>query len=341
MIELELRRILPAPRQNLLRAATRPETISSTYETKVIGMRSKFLLTIIVILMIPNANAICEFDLPSLQFLGTPLDQARCLLRPVLRAAAIGAPLSKLPQVLEDRIGNPVRVNRTHVENFLRQNGIREAEVGGPLDQPLSAAGNVSDRGATARYFVIHDTSTPNYCDQDFPGNINSSENEWNKPEVYANAKDAHLYITRDGKSIAPSGRTFATPWRATKFETKKIGISVKGLFLHVENVQPRRARQSKNGKFWRISADKRICINDQIAPEPGFTDPQLARLALTYVIASVRRGEWLIPAYHAAIDEGLEDPHDDPQRFDLHRWALQLCQLLDNIGERCKDHSN
>jgi len=70
----------------------------------------------------------------------------------------------------------------------------------------------------------------------------------------------------------------------------------------------------------------------DATAPTPGFTAAQLDRLALTYVAASVRRGQWMIPAFHAAIDVGLPNAHDDPQNFDLKLWAQHLRLLLDAI---------
>jgi len=74
------------------------------------------------------------------------------------------------------------------------------------------------------------------------------------------------------------------------------------------------------------------IC-NDNVAPVPGFSDQQLDRLALLYVAASVRRGQWLIPAFHAVLDIGIPDAHDDPQNFDLGRWDSRLGALLGEIS--------
>src|SRR5262249_41348756 len=70
----------------------------------------------------------------------------------------------------------------------------------------------------------------------------------------------------------------------------------------------------------------------DAIAPTPGFTDPQLDRLALVYIAASVRRGQWLIPAFHGVVDFGVGS-HDDPQNFDLEHWASCLAALLQEIA--------
>ena len=52
----------------------------------------------------------------------------------------------------------------------------------------------------------------------------------------------------------------------------------------------------------------------------------------MLYVLASARAGTWMIPAFHANIDRGIPDAHDDPQNFNLAafdrevgRWANQL----------------
>jgi hypothetical protein len=58
----------------------------------------------------------------------------------------------------------------------------------------------------------------------------------------------------------------------------------------------------------------------------------QLDRLALVYVAASVRRGQWLIPAFHAVLDLQV-GTHDDPQNFDLNRWATRLDLLLNSMS--------
>jgi hypothetical protein len=49
-------------------------------------------------------------------------------------------------------------------------------------------------------------------------------------------------------------------------------------------------------------------------------------------VCASVRRGSWLIPAFHSAIDAGIKDAHDDPQNFELEKFAKALENLVKKI---------
>lgn len=60
-------------------------------------------------------------------------------------------------------------------------------------------------------------------------------------------------------------------------------------------------------------------------APTPGFSDAQEKRLALAYIVASVRAGRWLIPAYHFNVDNGIPDGHDDPQNTDLAAWVAKI----------------
>ena len=61
-------------------------------------------------------------------------------------------------------------------------------------------------------------------------------------------------------------------------------------------------------------------------------------RLALLFICASVRKGEWLVPAFHACIDEKIEyfedgrwkkDSHDDPQNFELSKFTNEVLRLL------------
>ena len=73
--------------------------------------------------------------------------------------------------------------------------------------------------------------------------------------------------------------------------------------------------------------------VVDAIAPQPGFTPAQYERLALIYTVASLRAGTWLIPGFHAAIDEGISDAHDDPQHFDLTAFDGALQALLASIA--------
>lgn len=310
-----------------------------------------------------HAQEDCGFDNTNLKFRGaTEVDQARCLLRRVPKGGDVSSsPIPRaLPEPLESLIGRPVasgaegvRQFRERLRRYLRAHGISDdSEVGGSVFEPLARANNNDPRAPFARYLVIHDTSTPNLCEEaQFPADINKASwawgnwqiksTKWNEVSRYRDDKEAHLYITRNGDSTAAQGRTFGTPWRATKRE-RVVGVPSKGLFLHVENVQPRRfeptgAEPPSDGRkpdrhYYKWEDNEWKCRNDRIAPAEGFSDPQLDRLALVYVAASARRGQWLIPAFHANVDAGIGGGHDDPQNFDLERWSMRLSVLLEAL---------
>ena len=290
----------------------------------------------------------CRFDKSTLKFSGaSELDQAKCLLRKVKEGGNLGPRPQTLPEPLESLIGQPVAANeaaykqlKLALRNYLTAHNIPEASVGGSLDHPLSRARNNEPAAPLATYFVIHDTSTPNLCDvARFPDNINESSWTWNDVDRYKNSTEAHLYITRDGQSIAPQRRSFATAWRATQVERPKADLRAKGLFLHIENVQPRRCAEQPPARCYRINpkTGARKCREDsKVGPEPGFSEAQMERLALVYVTASVRRKQWMVPAFHAALDAGISGGHDDPQNFDLATWANKLCSLLQILQQPC-----
>jgi len=130
------------------------------------------------------------------------------------------------------------------------------------------------------------------------------------------------VVINRPGAMFL--GHELSVPWRAMKFERARgFGTDLKGLFLHVELVQPRRRAPGRRGR------------NDAQAPTPGFTAAQYDRLALLYVIASVRAERWLIPAFHGPIDATIRGGHDDPQNFDLEAFAESIEKLVARLEGR------
>lgn len=262
----------------------------------------------------------CAFDDASLSYVGSPQEQAKCLLRPVQIGGHLGAPLERLPAPLDKLIGQPLKVDKAALGRYLAAHNISEMDVGGLLADPISRSNTVDPNAALARYFVIHDVSTPNYMDAPFPPDLNEASWVWNDlRRKWIKTKVTHVYISRTGESVTAVDfkEQLPDPQHGTKFARDRLRNKGKGLYLHVELVQPR--RRDPQG----------AANNDRIAPTPGFTDAQLKRLALVYIAASVRRGEWLIPAFHAAVDAGIPDAHDDPQNFDLTRWANHLHQLL------------
>jgi hypothetical protein len=261
-------------------------------------------------------NKPCKFDEKTLQFAGNPVEQARCLLRPNKIGGVLGNALRKLPKPLEELIGEPVRIKKDRFQNFLQKNQIGEETIGGKLESPLSTAKLPDGETVQALYFIIHDTSSPFLKDAPFPADFDFDRN-WrgNDLAVWLKNPVAHVFVNRLGESITTT--PFDEPARkgwGTKFARDFLKADGKGLQIHIELVQPRRR-----------DAEDSNPANDRLAPFPGFTEKQYERLALLYAAASLRRGTWLIPAYHSAIDAGIKDAHDDPQNFELEKFAGHL----------------
>jgi TonB family protein len=77
----------------------------------------------------------------------------------------------------------------------------------------------------------------------------------------------------------------------------------------------------------------ERTRTSQRRANDPAFTPAQYDRLALVYVIASVRAERWLVPAFHAAIDAQIPNGHDDPLNFDIDSFARSLDSLMVTLG--------
>ncbi len=262
----------------------------------------------------------CAFDHQQLTFIGTPAQQAHCLVRQVLAYGELGAPLAALPPPLEVLVGQPAQIPLSALQANLAARGIDVREIGGPLVPGVSHAKAGDPAAPMAGYFVIHDTSTPALGNAEFPADIDQPSWEHNHLERWLEGERsrAHIFIARTGASVTPVD--FDEPWRATKFEMQDTLLRRKGLFLHVELVQPR--RNDPAGPE----------ANEALSPQPGFTNAQYQRLALVYVAASLRRGQWLVPAYHAVLDAGRVDGHDDPQNFRLEDFSQAVASLLEQL---------
>ncbi len=268
-------------------------------------------------------NKPCEFDEKTLQFVGTPVEQARCLLRPNKIGGVLDQPLKNLPKPLEDLIGQTVVIKKERLRKYLSKSKIDEVTIGGNLDDPLSQAKLPNGELIQTLYFIIHDTSSPYLKDAPFPDDFDTDANwKGNKLAVWLNQPVAHIFVNRLGDSITttPFGETVRKGW-GTKFARDFLKAAGKGLQIHIELIQPRRRDLTNSNPE-----------NDLIAPFPGFTDKQYERLALLYIAASIRRGIWLIPAFHSAIDAGIKDAHDDPQNFMLEKFAGNLKAILKKL---------
>jgi hypothetical protein len=187
--------------------------------------------------------------------------------------------------------------------------------VAANLDKPIAHAWDNRPDAPQARYFVIHDTSEPYVGDAAFPPDLNNDPGVNDFGIYFQKGKDpvAHFFVNRRGE-IA-QGHDFAVPWRATKREHSP-DKRFKGLFLHIEMVQPRRHQHGG-------------VANDYIAPRPGFTDAQYDSLALLYIAASTRAHVWMTPGFHSDVDAGIASKHDDPQHFDIRKLDAAIRREL------------
>lgn len=268
----------------------------------------------------PTEHA-CRFNTETLMFeVGDARAQARCLLRHVGPGGELGPELA-LTTNLERLVGQPVTFTRAQLRAYIEAQPHTPAQtvawkrVADELDKPISRAWDNRPDAPQARYFVIHDTSEPYLDDKPFPKDLNHDPGVNDFSIYFEPGKDpvAHFFNNRLGE-IA-EGHDFSEPWRATKRE-RSADKRFKGLFVHIENVQPRR----------HVPGKPRY---DTFAPRPGFTKAQYETLALLYAIASVREGRWLVPGFHSAVDEGIEDKHDDPQNFDIVKFDRALGRLV------------
>jgi TonB family protein len=267
-----------------------------------------------------KSMGVCEFDPETLSYAGTPVQQAMCLMRGMDVSRNLLPRLSSLPAPLAGRIGQTTGLpSRATLSNYLAQQD-PEGAFGDYLWLPVSRAHNNDLDSPMARYFVIHDTSGPNYDHRPFPDDIDESPKLNDLRNFYCpdGWGKAHVFISRTGELLV--GHDYSVAWRATKFEkAAEFGGALQGLFLHNELIQPRGSVPGHR--------------NDARTPDPAFTSAQYDRLALVYVIASVRAERWLVPAFHAAIDADIPNGHDDPLNFNIDSFARSLESLMVTLG--------
>ena len=260
----------------------------------------------------------CAFDPQTLSYSGDPVAQAECLMRGMDATRNLAPALESLPPALASRVGQDGGLpSREALSAFLSKENL-EWDFAAYLWQPVSRAHDNDADAPPARYFVIHDTSGPNYGHRSFPADIDVSAklNNLGSFKCSDGWGKAHVVVNRSGGMLLD--HDFAIPWRETRFEqAANFAGALKGLFLHVELIQPRRSEAGRGRR------------NDAQSPNPGFTAAQYDRLALLYVIASVRAEHWLVPAFHAAIDAGIRNGHDDPLHFDVASFADSLERLM------------
>jgi hypothetical protein len=97
--------------------------------------------------------------------------EAKCLLRKVQLDRILGPSLTNLPTPLDRLIGKTNVVDKAVLNRYLTEHKIPFERLGGSLETSIT----------TARYFVIHDTSTPNYERAEFPANEVLNGNDWSR----------------------------------------------------------------------------------------------------------------------------------------------------------------
>src|SRR5215468_2084523 len=208
-------------------------------------------------------NTRCPFDQTNLSFSGSPLDQARCLLRFVKRGGDVDDTPATLPPILEELLSAPQTLNLTapQLRAYLQLHNVPENTAGGSLDMPVSRADTNNPAARLAQYFLIHDTSFKLTAGQTFdPNFINTAQWRMNRLGNLEGGR-THIYITRLGETKMDND--YGTPFRATQFELQP-GKSIpgakdtifRGLCLHHELVQPRLGPRK----------------SDIDSPDPGFT---------------------------------------------------------------------
>ena len=252
----------------------------------------------------------CNFDRNTLTFAGSPSEQATCLLRKVEPLGAKSAqPLPAIIQQLMEQGSVPSAAQKAAAIAAFPE-PYRTYAIG-YRDKPASQ----TEAGLPLLYFVIHDTSTPFLGAARFPRPLDTDPAVNNFTPYLGGEPVAHIFLNRQGQIWG--AHDLSVPWRATKLESRVIGPPVRGRFVHVETVQPRRFMPGSSS------------LAQTEAPKPGFSAAQYRMLAALYVYASARAGRWLIPAFHSNVDDGIPDAHDDPQNFDLKEFAKALEKQL------------
>jgi hypothetical protein len=265
----------------------------------------------------------CNFNSETLTFeVGDARAQARCLLRHVNKGGVLSRE-QPLPPTLDKLVGTTnlpsVEALRAYIlaQPHPLFQSITWKQVALDLDKPIARAWDNRPDAPQARYFVIHDTSEPYFADKPFPKDLNNDPGVNDLAMYFEKSPVAHFFVNRHGEIAM--GHDFRVPWRATKREHFP-DVRAKGLFVHIETVQPR--RHEPNGQ-----------PNDYIAPRPGFTDAQYETLALLYTVASTRAHIWLVPGFHSDVDAGIPAKHDDPQHFDIRKFDAALRRIATACG--------
>ena len=131
----------------------------------------------------------CAFDQTTLSFHGDGVEQTRCLMRGMDETRNLGAQMAMMPAPLADRVGNEAGLpTREALSTYLSK-----LDLEWDFAQYLltccrcRAPATMMPTAPMARYFVIHDTSGPNFGHRAFPEEVdngNSKINGLNKVQM-------------------------------------------------------------------------------------------------------------------------------------------------------------
>src|SRR6201987_2726354 len=110
----------------------------------------------------------CGFDQATMSFHGDGVEQARCLMRGMDETRNLGPQMAMMPAPLADRVGNEAGLpTREALSSYLSKLDL-EWDFAQYLWLPISRANDNDPAAPMARYFVIHDTSGPNFGQRAF-----------------------------------------------------------------------------------------------------------------------------------------------------------------------------
>ncbi len=199
----------------------------------------------------------------------------------------------------------------TTLSRYLHQTEVTADEIGGDF-KPTSL--QYSSRNDTAGIFVLH-SARPERL-----GAWDSSHKFYAQDERYG-AEDFHVYV--DSYGYSRTAREFSRPLPAQAFvQPRPAYASDSGYsFISSESFDklgkfpPSYGRRGATPCFIHVGV---LQTGDSELDRLDINEQQADRLALLYVVASVRARRWLVPAFHGSLEERYAD-----ERFDERSLAL------------------
>ena len=133
--------------------------------------------------------------------------------------------MQSLPPAVANRVGQTTELpSRAVLADYLSTLGL-EGEFGDFLWSPVSRAHDNDLAAPMARYFVIHDTSGPNFGHRSFPDDIDGGGkiNDLRNFECHDGWGKAHVVISRTGELLL--AHDYSIPWRELQNWERPIGL--------------------------------------------------------------------------------------------------------------------